>query len=112
MTDPRSYRPPPINNSGTRRRVGVVAEMAPNQFVKIVLEVDDSRFDHEAIFGMESGTQAVTFADYSQPLRYVASRETTATIRLVGRVVSQEEADRPAWATTSPEIEARREIEP
>jgi hypothetical protein len=81
-------------------RVGVIIEVAPNQFFQYVLKEVDARID------LDRGVDERMLITET-----VMSGPTYVTMELRGRLVDHEEAARPEWATApAAEIEARREL--
>jgi hypothetical protein len=105
----RTYRPPPVGELSFKGRAGVVIEVAPNQFVEILMEIRFGDPADAADFSVEREVYPI----YEDLLRVsYAPGITRGEVLLRGRVLSQEEAhERPRWANDAPEIEARREIE-
>lgn len=109
---PERWGPSPINLDPLFvGRAGVVIEVAPNQFMQFILEIrhgDDSAGGCD--ISLNRNYETVHVAEHLSPMR--AYEWTIADIRLRGRVISQEEAERPSWAQTAQgEIGARGELE-
>jgi len=79
-------------------RVGMILEVAPNQFVQYVLK------ETECSIKMEREV----YAAWDGPFSPVVPGPTFVKMELFGRLVSKEEAERPVWVPAEPtaEIEA------
>jgi hypothetical protein len=107
---PTRYTPPPPGVGNYIGRAGLLVEVAPNNYVEIILEIrhgdPDSGCDVEIT---NRSDDPVFVADLLEPIRMTTAY---ADIHLRGRVISREEAERPSWAgPPQGEIEARRELE-
>lgn len=85
-----------------RGRVGVIIEIAPNQFAQYVIN------DSEASIVIERDSIQ---HDWSGPLGPVMFGPTYVTMNLTGVLASNERTEPPVWAERTAEIEARPAIE-
>lgn len=76
-----------------------MVEMAPGQFMQIILEIDSRDPDDWCSVNLDTVFDDLDLDVFGapEPVR-VRPQHHRADIRLTGRVVAQEDAERPAWA--------------
>lgn len=84
-----------MNGAAFNGRVGVIIEVAPNQFVQYVLKGVQGTIDVEL-----ADPEAISVSDLLSPIW--ATAPSLVTMHLTGYLASREEAERPAWVAPEP----------